>query len=44
MILRARELRLRVAYAERETIQDAAIVLTIHTMRHVRRGHWEYQR
>ena len=44
MILRARELRLRVYYSERETIQDAAIVLTVHTMRHVRRGHWEYQR
>lgn len=44
MILRTRELRLRVHYSERETIQDAAIVLTVHTMRHVRRGHLEYQR
>ncbi len=44
MTLRARELRLRVAYSERETVQDAAIVLTVHTMRHMRRGHQEYQR
>lgn len=44
MILRARELKLRVYYSERETVQDAAIVLTVHTMRHVRRSHREYQR
>jgi hypothetical protein len=44
MILRARELRLRVAGDEHETVQDAAIVLTVHTMRHMRRGRREYQR
>jgi hypothetical protein len=44
LILRARELRLRVGYSERETVQDAAIVLTLHTMRQIRGGYREYQR
>ncbi len=44
MIRRARTLRLRVAYSERETVQDAAIALTVHTMRHTRRRHREYDR
>ena len=44
MILRARELRLRVCYSERETVQDAAIVLTMHTMRHIRGTYREYHR
>ena len=44
MILRARELGLRLAYSERETVQDAAIVLTVHTMRHIRGTYREYQR
>ena len=44
MIRRSRELRLKVCYSERETLQDAAIVLTTHTMRHIRGGYREYQR
>jgi len=44
MILRSRELGLRVYYSERETVQDAAIVLTMHTMRHIRGGFREYDR
>jgi len=44
MILRARELGLRLYYSERETVQDAAIVLTMHTMRHIRGGFREYER
>lgn len=44
MMERAKALRLRVAGDEREAVQDAAIVLTVHTMRHMRRGRREYQR
>jgi len=44
LILRARELRLRVCYSERETLQDAAIVLTMHTMQHIRGSYREYSR
>ncbi|MBW2312730.1 MAG: hypothetical protein JRH10_00960 [Deltaproteobacteria bacterium] len=44
MILRARELNLRLYYSERETVQDAAIVLTMHTMRHIRGTFREYHR
>jgi hypothetical protein len=44
MIQRARELRLRLCYDERETAQDAAVVLTIHTMRQVRGRYQEYHR
>jgi len=44
MILRARELRLRLCYSERETVQDAAIVLTVHTMRQIHGSYREYQR
>jgi len=44
MIVRSRELGLRVYYSERETVQDAAIVLTMHTMRHIRGGFREYDR
>jgi len=44
MILRARELGLRLCYSERETVQDAAIVLTVHTMRRTGGRYREYQR
>ena len=44
MIARARELRLRLDRAEREVVQDAAIVLTVHTMRGIRHRHREYLR
>jgi len=44
MIDRARELRLRVCYSERQTVQDAAVVLTVHTMHQIRGRRREYQR
>jgi hypothetical protein len=44
MILRARVLRLRIDRPESEVVQDASIVLTVHTMRHLRRRHGEYYR
>jgi hypothetical protein len=44
MIRRARELGLRVCYSERETLEDAAVVLTTHTLRHDRGAFREYQR
>jgi len=44
MILRARELRLRLCYSERETVQDAAIVLTVHTLRQIHGSYREYHR
>jgi hypothetical protein len=44
MIERSRELRLRLARSEREAVQDAAIVLTVHTVRGIRRRHREYLR
>lgn len=44
MILRARALGLRLDQPEREAVQDASVVLTVHTMRHLRRRHREYFR
>ena len=44
LTLRARELQLRLTRPEREVVQDAAIVLTVHTMRYTRRRHREYFR
>ena len=44
MIVRARELRLRARRPDADVLRDAAILLTVHTMRHVRRRHREYFR
>jgi len=44
MILRSRELGLRLAYSERETGEGAAVVVTIHAMRIERMRHREYFR
>ncbi len=44
MILRAGALGLRVARPEREALKDAVVMVTVHTVRHVRRRHREYFR
>ncbi len=44
MIMRAQALKLRLARPQREVLRDAIVMLTVHTMRHVRRRHWEYFR
>jgi hypothetical protein len=44
LIVRARELQLHPSRPEQEIVQDAAIVLTVHTMRYTRRRHREYFR
>jgi hypothetical protein len=44
MILRSRELGLRLAYSERETGEGAAVLVTIHTVRVERMRHREYFR
>jgi hypothetical protein len=44
MILRCRELGLRLAYSERETGEGAAVLVTIHTVRIERMRHREYFR
>ncbi len=44
MIARCQTLGLRLRTAEREAVQDAAILLTVHTVRHLRGGHREYMR
>jgi hypothetical protein len=44
MILRSRELGLRLAYSERETGEGAAVLVTIHTVRIERMRHREYFR
>ena len=44
MILRSRDLGLRLAYSERETGEGAAVLVTIHTMRIERMRHREYFR
>ncbi|MCG8588631.1 MAG: putative zinc-binding metallopeptidase [Proteobacteria bacterium] len=43
-IARTRQLRLKLAASESETLQDAAVLLTVHTMRMVRIRHREYLR
>jgi hypothetical protein len=44
LIVRTRELGLRLSRPEQDVLPDAAIVLTLHTMRYVRRRHREYFR
>lgn len=44
VMVRARDLRLRVARPARVTTEDAAILLTVHTMQLMRRRHREYFR
>jgi hypothetical protein len=44
MVLRCRELGLRLAYSERETGEAAAVLVTIHTVRIERMRHREYFR
>jgi hypothetical protein len=44
MIVRARELRLRLAYSESETGEGAAVLVTLHTARIQRMRHREYFR
>ncbi len=44
MMVRSRDLRLYLAYSERETAEGAAVLLTVHTMRLIRRRHAAYFR
>jgi hypothetical protein len=44
MIARAQALRLHLARPQREVLRDAIVMLTVHTMRQVRRRHREYFR